>query len=199
MEQTKTIILRFPDNYIGITRGFTSSHKGIDLGWNSNYGGQNCNIYAPFEGEVIAITDTLGNTYSSGIASWGNYVKIKHSSIIYTLMAHLLKGSISEAGIKVVTVVKQGQQIGRMNNSGYSNGSHLHYEVYMGGADTSFRVDPLKYTYIHSDQIVSPNTECRDQLRYYKEAVSINEKDTAIKEACTYMTNAIELLKTYIA
>ena len=192
------IRLRFPDNYIGITRGFTSSHKGIDLGWNTNYGGPNCNIYAPMEGEVIFIEDGKDNTYSSGIASWGNYVKIKHTPYIYTLMAHLLKGSISESSINIGSIVKQGQKIGRMNNSGYSNGSHLHYEVYIGGADISFRVDPLLYTYIFKDQVVSPNTVLKDRLRYYVDNTS-DEKDLSIKEAYAYMTKAMAILKPYVS
>jgi len=193
----ENIILRFPDNYIGITRGFTSSHKGVDLGWNTNYGGQNCDIYAPLDGEVIALVDYMDNTYSSGIASWGNYVKIKHQDKIYTLMAHLQKGSISEVGIKIGYFVKQGQPIGRMNNSGYSNGSHLHYEVYLGGSDTTKRVDPLKYTYVFSDQVVSPKTECKEQLRYYNETALDVEKDNHLKEAYMYLVKALEILKSH--
>lgn len=160
MDYINNLRLMFPTMYIGIVRGFTSSHRGVDLGWNSNYGGQNVPLYAPADGTVVAIIDNMGNTYYTGVSTWGNYVKINHGNSVYTLCAHMLKGSITKAGIKVGTKVSRGQQIGNMNNSGYSNGSHLHYEVYLGGSGTGYRVDPLIYTYVYSKtQIVGGSTE----------------------------------------
>ena len=41
-----------------------------------------------------------------------------------------------------------------MNNSGYSNGAHVHFEVYVGGAETSYRVDPLQYCYAYPTDVV---------------------------------------------
>ena len=37
---------KFPLKYIAITKLFSSSHKGIDLGWNSKQGGKNVPVYA---------------------------------------------------------------------------------------------------------------------------------------------------------
>ena len=191
--------LRFPDNYIGITRGFTSIHRGLDLGWNSSYGGQNCNIYAPADGAIVFMLDSMNNTYSSGIANWGNYVKIDHGQNVYTLMAHMLRGSITSADIRVGSRVKKGQFIGRMNNSGYSNGSHLHYEVYNGGADTIYRVDPLKYTYVYPDQTVSPNTELKAAIMYYTEKdFYSNKKNEDLERILTLLIDATDTLKEYV-
>lgn len=47
--------------------------------------------------------------------------------------------------------------VAQMNNSGYSNGSHVHFEVYIGGAGTGYRVDPLKYCYAYPEDTVNKN------------------------------------------
>ena len=49
------IKLYFPCKYVSFTRGYSSSHKGIDMAWNSKYGGPNHNILAPADGTVIKV------------------------------------------------------------------------------------------------------------------------------------------------
>ena len=44
-DAVKNMHIGFPRNYIALTRGFTSTHKGIDMAWNSNYGGQNAPVF----------------------------------------------------------------------------------------------------------------------------------------------------------
>jgi murein DD-endopeptidase MepM/ murein hydrolase activator NlpD len=70
---------------------------------------------------------------------WGGYgimVLIDHGMGMKTLYAHL-------AGVRVKPgdQVSAGQQIGSMGNTGASRGSHLHFEVFVGGA----RVDPAAW------------------------------------------------------
>lgn len=149
--QLKAMHIGFPRDFIALSRGFTSSHRGIDMCWNSNYGGAYAPVYAPADGEVVAIDDGWGNTWSSGVANWGNYIKIKHADGVYTLSAHLLKGSFK---VKVGDKVKRGQTVAQMNNSGYSNGCHVHFELYNGGSGTGYRVDPLKYCYAYPEDHV---------------------------------------------
>ena len=152
--------LRYPVNYIAITTYFKKGvHNGIDLGWNSKHGGKNQPIYAAGDGKVVSIKDN-----DKTDKSWGNYVKIKHSSGIYTLYAHLKNGIKVKKGQKV----KMGDLLGHMGNTGKAAGNHLHYEYYKGGASTSYRVDPEKYTYVYSDQVVSKNSSATKGLKYVK-------------------------------
>ena len=139
---------KFPLRYIALTQLFTSKHRGIDMAWNSKQGGKNVPVYAADDGVVYSTKDN-----DKTGKSWGNFVKIKHNDGTYTLYAHL------RDGIKVKTGqnVKQGDQIGNMGNTGDSKGNHLHYEVYVGGASTSNRKNPLDYTYVYDGQIVHPD------------------------------------------
>ena len=139
---------KFPLKYIALTQLFTASHKGIDMGWNRHQGGKNVPVYAADDGVVYSTKDND----KSG-KSWGNFVKIKHNDGTYTLYAHLRDGIKVKTGQKV----KQGDQIGNMGNTGKSEANHLHYEVYVGGASTSNRKNPLDYTYVYDGQIVHPD------------------------------------------
>ena len=59
------IKLIFPCDYVGITQGFKSSHKAIDMGWSTKDGGPNHVIYAPYDGVVTYVKDSIkGNDKS---------------------------------------------------------------------------------------------------------------------------------------
>ena len=161
---------RYPVNYVAITQEFKKGkHFGIDLGWNSQFGGPNQPIYAAQDGEVVATKD---NDYSG--KSWGNYVKLYHGDNIYTLYGHMNHGLCVKKGQKV----KMGDLLGYMGTTGVSTGNHLHYEIYDGGASTSYRIDPQPLTYVYEGQDVSKGS--KDKVLYYaeepkKELKSIDE------------------------
>lgn len=148
--------LRFPGDYIYISSPFgertingnTRNHNGIDLGWSSKYGGQNTPILAAADGVIETVVDGKINDTSS--STYGNYIIINHGSGIKTMYAHLLRNSLLKKG----AIVKQGQEIAKKNNSGYSFGSHLHFEVRINGA----QVDPLKHTYADNDMVIESGT-----------------------------------------
>lgn len=164
--------MQYPKDYISFSRGFTSSHRGVDMAWNSNYGGQNAPIYAPADGEVVSVVNTKGNTWAKGVADWGNLVKIKHATNVYTLSAHMLKGSIV---VKVGQKVKRGDYLGKQNNSGYSNGAHDHFEVYVGGAGTKWRVNPVDYCFAYPHQTVNADTQKEYNIQHYSPTVYVGK------------------------
>lgn len=67
---------------------------------------------------------------------YGKLVKIQHAFGIETRYAHM-----SKILVKVGQRVSRGQQIGAMGNTGRSTGTHLHYEVRVGGK----AVNPITY------------------------------------------------------
>lgn len=89
-------------------------HTGIDLRATTG-----TKIYAANGGKVTT------SMYSS---VWGNYVILSHGGGYTTLYAHMSKRLVS-----VGDQVKQGEVIGYVGSTGYSTGSHLHFEIAKNG------------------------------------------------------------------
>jgi murein DD-endopeptidase MepM/ murein hydrolase activator NlpD len=97
-------------------------HEGTDMA-----GAVGTPIYATGDGVV---------TYAGWDNGYGRLVKIKHDFGIETRYAHQ-----SELFVKVGQKVSRGDKIGAMGNSGRSTGTHLHYEVRIGGT----AVNPMTF------------------------------------------------------
>ncbi len=95
-------------------RGASRNHKGIDIG-----GPIGTPIYATADGVVSLVKWGRG---------YGKYIKLEHGNEIQTRYAHL-----SAFNVKFGQRVKKGDVIGYMGSTGRSTGSHLHYEVRIGG------------------------------------------------------------------
>lgn len=108
------------------TVGASSNHGAIDI--PVSY----APVYAPADGKVII---------ARWLSGYGNYIMIDHGDGYYTGFGHLSGYNVSEG-----QTVSRGEQIATSGNTGISTGPHLHYEVYIGGTDNSYRVDPLQYT-----------------------------------------------------
>lgn len=109
-----------------------SAHYGVDLATFS----RSVPIYAAESGTVYKATFH---------GSWGNFVQLSHGDLdigakVYTLYAHMRYSTVS-AG----ETVTKGQVIGYTGNTGNSYGVHLHFELYIGGPDTAYRVNPENY------------------------------------------------------
>ena len=125
-------------NQISDAYNISKKHYGIDLvkqSWNV------CNIIAHSDGIVDSVqTGQTDKNGANGTASWGNFVKINHGNNVYTLVAHL-----ATVKVKKGDKVTRGQVLGFMGQTGNATGRHLHFEVYIGGSATLFRVDPTSY------------------------------------------------------
>ncbi|WP_243292829.1 peptidoglycan DD-metalloendopeptidase family protein [Bacillus sp. FJAT-47783] len=117
--------------------GKSNFHAGIDIAPPGNKKGKDFNVVTFANGKVIAANDgcSQGN-YSCG-GGYGNYVMIEHDGFI-TVYAHLKKGTVS-AGVG--DVLKAGDKLGLMGNTGNSRGKHLHFEVKVRGK----KIDPSPY------------------------------------------------------
>ena len=108
------------------TAGASSNHGAVDIAVSY------APVYAPASGKVII---------AKWLSGYGNYVMIDHGDGYYTGFGHLSGFSVSKG-----QTVSRGQKIATSGNTGISTGDHLHYEVYIGGIDNWYRVDPLQYT-----------------------------------------------------
>ena len=94
--------------------GFKQFHSGLDI---ANRIGTP--IYAPASGKVLSVS------LYSGL---GKTILIDHGFGMATRYGHL-----SGYNVTVGQRVKRGDPIGRVGNTGYSTGPHLHYEVLRDG------------------------------------------------------------------
>lgn len=93
----------------------TRRHEGVDFA-----GAYGSPIYATADGVI---------THAGWQSGYGRLVKIRHPLGFETRYAHL-----SQIRVNVGQKVSRGERIGDMGNSGRSTGTHLHYEVRLGGA-----------------------------------------------------------------
>jgi len=89
-------------------------HKGTDFAASKG-----TPIYSTADGVVIKAG------WSSG---YGRHVEVRHDFGIVTTYSHM-----SAISVQVGQRVSRGSKVGAMGNSGRSTGTHLHYEVHVGG------------------------------------------------------------------
>lgn len=102
--------------------GVKQLHRGLDIGSPTG-----TPIVAPANGRVV---------FSQTDGGYGLSIEIDHGSGVRTKYAHMSK-LIAHRG----KMVKRGEIIGVVGNTGRSTGSHLHYEVLVNGVPTN----PMKY------------------------------------------------------
>ncbi len=147
----------YPVNIINIRQEKTSSHLGIDLGFDSNIdkNSYNQNIINPFKGEVIYIK------YQS---TGGYVIHIFSKELNLTSeFGHLKKGSIK---VKLHQIVESGEIIAKMGNTGKVSGYHLHYGLYKGKLNYNKKanfLNPMKYLVRYYNQILSDKS--KDKLK----------------------------------
>ncbi|WP_235537034.1 M23 family metallopeptidase [Sphingomonas sp. Root241] len=83
--------------------------------------------------------------FAGAAGSYGEMVEIDHDGALATRYAHL-----SRILVRPGTRVEQGQPVALMGSTGRSTGSHLHFEVRVGGR----AVDPLAYLGVSTPQPV---------------------------------------------
>lgn len=106
------------------SRGYSSWHRGSDMARNGG-----CWINAAASGTVIKA--------QWGSGGEGNHVVIDHGNGVWTRYYHGAKNY----AVKVGDYVSAGQSILYMGNTGYSFGTHLHFEIVINGV----RVNPEYY------------------------------------------------------
>ena len=110
--------------------GKVTNHKGIDL-----VGINDKTILSPIDG--IVQSSTIISDKSNLTWQWGNYIRIDSADGMKLFFCHL-KSRLVKKGDKV----KKGQPIGIEGNTGYSFGTHLHFEV---RTSKDIAVDPVGY------------------------------------------------------
>ena len=114
-------------------RGSYRSTSGFGPRWGRTHEGHD---WAGSRGTPIHATADGTIVHAGRQGGYGNLIKIRHDFGFETRYAHL-----SKIRVQVGQRVSRGERIGDMGNTGRSTGTHLHYEVRVGGKATN----PLKY------------------------------------------------------
>ena len=110
--------------------GVQDYHKGVDLCGTDKL------LVAPCDG-VIGTSTILDQATDTTLTwQWGNFVRIDTSDGLQIFMCHM-----AERWVKAGDIVRAGDVIGVEGNTGYSFGSHCHFEVRRNGES----VDPTPY------------------------------------------------------
>jgi murein DD-endopeptidase MepM/ murein hydrolase activator NlpD len=102
--------------------GIKRFHNGVDIANDTG-----TPVLAAMSGQVAMIG------YN---ANFGKYIIVRHGDGFQTLYGHLSVFQVSKN-----ERVNQGQLLGKIGNTGYSTGSHLHFSIFLKGEP----VDPFKY------------------------------------------------------
>lgn len=108
------------------TAGASTYHQGVDLDADT--------------GTPVVATRAGMVTVAGFANAAGNYVKIDHRDGFSSIYMHLDSYNVSTGQI-----VSQGQQIGRVGNTGISTGDHLHFGISYNGA----YVNPCQYVNLY--------------------------------------------------
>ncbi|MCG6883422.1 MAG: DUF5930 domain-containing protein [Silicimonas sp.] len=114
-------------------RGSYRSTSGFGPRWGRMHEGHD---YAGATGTPIHATADGVVVHAGRLAGYGNLIKIRHDFGFETRYAHLSRIRVQEG-----ERVSRGDRIGDMGNTGRSTGTHLHYEIRIGGEP----MNPLKY------------------------------------------------------
>ncbi|PLL13350.1 peptidase M23 [Tabrizicola sp. TH137] len=109
---------------VRFTSGFGGRNDPFGRGWRRHEGQDLAGAY----GSPILATAEGVVTFAGWESGYGRLVKIRHEFGIETRYAHL-----SQIRVNVGDRVSRGDRIGDMGNSGRSTGTHLHYEIRIGG------------------------------------------------------------------
>lgn len=127
--KTSCVGYRNSINNVGGNTGGDIIHMGEDYGVARNRLKENVPIVAVETGVAIDVWKSprqkaKSGNYYDGHSIYGGMSRIEHDSGYITTYAHLDYVFIQEGDI-----VKQGDVIGYMGNTGLSSGKHLHFEI----------------------------------------------------------------------
>ena len=148
--------------------GKTDMHKGIDLVGTEK-------TVVAVEGGTVLFSRIVPRSAGNRTWEWGNYICIRTESGMLHYYCHLASRLV-KAGDSVQT----GQTIGKEGSTGYSTGSHLHFEV---RDSTGTSVDPTPTLGIDN------KTGSHDAARLYHL--------TMVGEVCGLEEKTLEYLDRY--
>ena len=135
-ERDARIPQRYAIDFIGVDENGSAVRGDFRKSSNEDWVGFGREILAVVDGVVHAARDGLADNQAlveppppaspSASVSYGNYVIIAVGAQTFVHYAHLQRNSVA---VKAGQLVRRGQVIGRLGNSGNTNAPHLHFNI----------------------------------------------------------------------
>jgi hypothetical protein len=131
-----TVPQRFAVDFIGLDEHGKGVRKDVRSSANEDWAGFGIDVVAVADGVVRELNDGVVDNVplapvapptaitASGI--YGNYVIVEMNGGMFAHYAHLQRGSVA---VRQGGFVRRGQMLGRLGNSGNTNGPHLHFHI----------------------------------------------------------------------
>lgn len=143
--QVRVVSLARPVSFVPPVEGPIGSYFGPRKLADRNERHQGLDIRSQM-GTPVHVT-SAGRVVSTGFNSgYGNNVLVEHAGGFTTLYAHL-----STIFVKQGQELYTGQKVGRVGDTGFTTGPHLHFEVHWNGHS----VDPEKFLVSQSVRSIS--------------------------------------------
>lgn len=144
--------------HLPLEKGWTSAlygeypdggaHYGMDFTHETAGAIRGANIYSPKEGlEVINVVSGFDGDVSDMNGGFGNYVTLYDRGLnCYIILGHMLEAP----SVSVGDITDKNTILGKVGTSGYSTGYHLHFEIRYGGNNSSYSVNPMVGSTLHT-------------------------------------------------
>ncbi len=153
---------RFAIDVLQLEGGSTFEGDGTQ---NTDYYCYGDTLYAPAAGQIVAMKNNVeenipGETNTDEL--FGNYVIIDHGNDEFSVLAHMITGSIP---LNPGDMVEKGEMIGLCGNSGNSTEPHLHYHLQNSPLISSGEGLPAQFRNYYADDVfVVMGEPLRDQV-----------------------------------
>ena len=127
---------RYAIDFIGVDDNGSAVRGDFRKSANEDWVGFGHEVVAVVDGVVFAARDGLPDNQPlvepprpaspSAAAAYGNYVIVEVNGGTFVHYVHLQRNSVA---VKTGQAVRRGQAIGRLGNSGNTNGAHLHFNI----------------------------------------------------------------------
>jgi murein DD-endopeptidase MepM/ murein hydrolase activator NlpD len=134
--RTARIPQRYAIDFIGVDNNGRAVRGDFRKSSNDDWIGFGRDILAVLDGTVYAARDGIVDNQPlvepprpsspSAADTYGNYVIVRAGDGTFVHYAHLQQNSVA---VKTGQLVRRGQVIGRLGNSGNTNGAHLHFNI----------------------------------------------------------------------
>ena len=146
-----------------ITNNYDAKHQALDIVASNR---SETNIIALESGTVETVVNNVKSTnhQSKGLATYGNFVKIKQNNGKTALYAHMKYGSIN---VNKGEYIKKGTIIGTIGETGNAYGKHLHLEIHN---QNKVKENPLISL---NEPVTTPNNETKNNVQNNQEKTEL--------------------------